>query len=283
MLHTVKDLHDFTIGATDGEIGEVKDVYFDDERWAIRYLIVESGGWLSGRKVLISPISVRDVDWDDEVMNVNLSQQQVRDSPGIDTDKPVSRQHEIAYYDYYGYPSYWEGANLWGLGVYPIPWVGASSDVTLSSRQRQDDMVTRERQHRLDREREAADSHLRSSKEVIGYEIMATDGPIGSVENFVFDDESWTIRYVVVDTRKWLPGKHVLLAPEWIDGVSWSEREVYVKVARQTVETSPEYDVSRPPSREHETALYEHHGYQPYWQLHAPSTAPQDRLTHRGP
>jgi uncharacterized protein YrrD len=277
MLHTVKDLHDFTIGATDGEIGEVKDVYFDDERWAIRYLIVESGGWLSGRKVLISPISVRDVDWDDEVMNVNLSQQQVRDSPGIDTDKPVSRQHEIAYYDYYGYPSYWEGANLWGLGVYPIPWVGASSDVTLSSRQRQDDTVTRERQHRLDREREAADSHLRSSKEVIGYEIMATDGPIGSVENFVFDDKSWAIRYVVVDTRKWLPGKHVLLAPEWIDGVSWSEREVYVKVARQTVETSPEYDVSRPPSREHETALYEHHGRRAYWQLHAPSTAPQDR------
>ena len=270
MLHTVKDLHDFTAGATDGEIGEVKDVYFDDERWAIRYLVVETGGWLSGRKVLISPISVRDVDWDDEVMNVNLSQQQVRDSPGIDTDKPVSRQHEIDYYNYYGYPNYWEGANLWGLGVYPIPWVGASSDVTLSSRQRQDDTVTRERQHRLDREREAADSHLRSSKEVIGYEIMATDGPIGRVENFVFDEKSWAIRYVVVDTRKWLPGKHVLLSPEWIDSVSWSEHEVYVKVARQTVETSPEYDVSRPPSREHETALYEHHGLPPYWQRHAP-------------
>ena len=124
MLHTVKELHDFTVGASDGEIGEVKDVYFDDERWAIRYMVVEAGGWLSGRKVLISPISVRDVDWDDEVLNVKLSQQQVRDSPSVDTDKPVSRQHEIDYYNYYGYNNYWEGANLWGLAYIPFPGSG---------------------------------------------------------------------------------------------------------------------------------------------------------------
>ena len=259
MLHTVKELHDFTVGATDGEIGEVKDVYFDDERWAVRYMVVETGGWLSGRKVLTSPISVRDIDWDDEVLNVNLSQQQVRESPSIDTNKPVSRQHEIDYHNYYGYPVYWEGANLWGLGLYPVPWVGASSDVALSPQQPVDDTVTRERQQGLDRERAAADSHLRSSKEVIGYEIMATDGPIGSVANFVFDDKSWAIRYMVVDTRKWLPGEHVLLSPEWINSVSWSERQVYVKVARQAVETSPKYDASLPLSREHEAVLYEHH------------------------
>ena len=265
MLRTVKELHDFIVGATDGEIGEVKDVYFDDERWAIRYVVVETGGWLSGRKVLVSPISVRDVTWDDGVVNVTLSQQQVRESPSIDTDKPVSRQHEIDYSRYYGYPTYWEGANLWGLGVYPIPWVGASADVALSSRQPPDDSVARQRQRALDRERTAGDSHLRSSKEVIGYEIMATDGPIGSVENFVFDDKSWAIRYIVVDTRKWLRGKHVLLSPEWIDGVSWSEHEVYVKVTRDAIQTSPEYDPSRPLSREHESALYEHHGRPAYW------------------
>ena len=151
MLHTVKELHDFTVGASDGEIGEVKDVYFDDERWAIRYMVVEAGGWLNGRKVLISPISVRGVDWDDEVLNVKLSKQQVRDSPSVDTDKPVSRQHEIDYYNYYGYNSYWEGANLWGLGGYPVPWVGASSDAALSPRQPQDDAITRQRQRHLDR------------------------------------------------------------------------------------------------------------------------------------
>ena len=228
-------------------------------------MVVEAGGWLNGRKVLISPISVRGVDWDDEVLNVKLSKQQVRDSPSVDTDKPVSRQHEIDYDNYYCYNNYWEGANLWGLGGYLVPWVGASSDAALSPRQPQDDAITRQRQRRLDREREAADSHLRSSKEVIGYEIMATDGPIGSVEDFVFDDESWAIRYMVVDTGKWLPGKHVLLSPEWIDSVSWSEHEVYVKVARQAIETSPEYDASRSFSKAHEVTLYEHHARTPYW------------------
>jgi uncharacterized protein YrrD len=260
MLHAVKDLHDFTVGATDGNIGEVKEVYFDDQRWAIRYMVVETGGWLSGRKVLISPISVRGAAWGDRVLNVDLSQQQVRESPSIDTDKPVSRQHEIDYYNYYGYPNYWEGANLWGLGLYPMPWVGASGDPRVPSSHTPGDRVGPEIQQRLDGDRASADSHLRSSKEVIGYEIMATDGPIGTVENFLFDDGSWAIRYVVVDTRKWLPGKHVLLAPEWIDSVSWPEHEVYVNVTRQAVETSPEYDSSHPLSREHERALYEHHG-----------------------
>jgi uncharacterized protein YrrD len=266
MPHTVKELHDFTVGATDGVIGEVKDIYFDDERWVLRYIVVEAGGWLSGRKVLISPISVRDVNWEDEVVHLSLSQQQVRESPGIDTDKPVSRQHEINYYDYYGYPDYWSGADLWGLGAYPLPWVGAASDAAVSSRPSSDNAATRRRQQRVDRELESGDSHLRSSKEVIGYEIMATDGPIGSVENFVFDDKTWAILYIVVDTRKWLPGKHVLLASDWIDSVSWPEHEVYVKVTRQAVETSPEYNPTSPLSRKYETALYGHHGRTGYWE-----------------
>jgi uncharacterized protein YrrD len=266
MLHTVKELHNFSVGASDGEIGEIRDVYFDDQRWVVRYLVVDTGGWLSGRKVLISPISVRDVNWDDEVVNVNLDQRQIWNSPSIDTDKPVSRQHETDYYNYYGYPSYWEGANLWGLGVYPMPWVGASGDVRQPLSHPPGDAPTRERQQSADRGREPADSHLRSSKEVIGYEIMATDGPIGNVENFVFDEKSWAIRYFVVDTRKWLPGKHVLVSPEWIDSVSWAEHQVYVNVVRRAIETSPEYDDLHPLSREHETALYRHHGRAVYWE-----------------
>jgi uncharacterized protein YrrD len=265
MLHSVKELHDFAVGATDGQIGEVKDVYFDDERWTVRYMVVDTGGWLSGRRVLISPISVRDINWNDEVLNVDLSRQQVRESPSIETDKPVSRQHEIDYYNYYGYPNYWEGANLWGLGAYPMPWVGATGDVRQPSPQPGLAHV-RQRAARADPERQAADSHLRSSSEVTGYEIMAIDGPIGNVENFVFDPKSWAIRYLVVDTRKWLPGKHVLLSPEWIGSVSWPEHQVYVKVERRAVETSPEYDPSRTLSREHEAALYRHHGHAVYWE-----------------
>lgn len=255
MLHNVRELKGYAVGASDGELGTVEDLYFDDRRWVIRYMVVETGGWLRRRKVLISPRSVTGVTWDDGVMNVNLTRQQVTDSPSIDTDKPVSRQHETDFYNYYGYPNYWEGANPRVPGMDPMPWVGASPELAPASSRPQDDALMREQQGRLDQERESADSHLRSSNEVVGYEIMATNGPIGSAEAFVFDDESWAIRHMVVDTRKWLPGKHVLLSPAWIDHVSWAEHEVYLKVARRAVETSPEYDASRPLSRDDEAAL----------------------------
>jgi len=250
MGHSVKELRHFIVGATDGDIGEVKDVYFDDEHWAIRYMVVETGRWLNGRKVLVSPISVRDVVWDDRIVNVDLSRQQVRDSPSIDTDKPVSRQHEVEYYNYYGYPNYWEGSNPWGLGFYPVPWVGASADGVLSA-QRTDQARVREPHPRDDRR--PGDAHLRSTREVIGYEIMATDGTIGSVEDFLFDDARWIVDYMVVDTRKWLRGKHVLIPPQHVASISWSEHEVYLTVAQQAVETSPEYEPTDSLPQAHET------------------------------
>ncbi len=168
MGHSLKELRHFIVAAADGDIGEVKDVYFDDEHWAIRYMVVETGRWLNGRKVLVSPNSVRDVVWDDRIVNVELSRQQVRDSPSIDTDKPVSRQHEVEYYNYYGYPNDWEGSNPWGLGFYPVPWVGASADSVLSA-QRMDQARMREPHPRVGGR--PVDSHLRSTREVIGYEI----------------------------------------------------------------------------------------------------------------
>ena len=237
MLHTIKGLFGFAMGATDGEIGEVTDVYFDDERWTIRYMVVATARWLHGRKVLISPMSVRGISWDDAVIDLTISQQQVRDSPDIDTDKPVSRQHEIAFYNHYGYPNYWHGSNPWGLGTYPLPWVGASPDAARSPTQLTDDVA-----RRLDRESPTGDCHLRSSNQVIGYEVMATDGPVGTIGDFVFDDSNWAIRHAVVATRKWLYGRRVLLQPESIVGVSWSEHEVYVNLTCEAVEAGPEYD-----------------------------------------
>jgi sporulation protein YlmC with PRC-barrel domain len=254
MLHNVKELEGASVEAVDGRLGTVKDLYFDDERWAIRYVIVETGTWLNDRRVLISPNAVREVAWDDGVMHVSLTQKQVRDSPSIDTDKPVSRQQEAAHHTYYGFPNYWDGTNLWGLDAFPIPWVGASPDPSLAPHGSRDEAIVRARQARLDRTLESADSHLRSSNEVIGYEIMASDGPIGSVENFVMDDKSWAIRHIVVDTRKWLPGKQVLLSPELIDYISWPEREVCVKSTRHAIETRPEYDTSHVLSPEREAA-----------------------------
>ena len=243
MLHTIKSLFGFTIGATDGSLGEITDIYFDDERWTIRYIVVATGRWLHGRKVLISPMSARGISWDDAAIDLTISQQQVRDSPGIDTDKPVSRQHEIAFYNHYGYPNYWEGSNPWGLGTYPLPWVGASPQAALSPPQSPDDVV---RRRRFDCEHPTGDCHLRSSNQVIGYEVMATDGPAGTIEDFVFDEMSWAIRHAVVATRKWLHIRQVLLPRESIIGVSWSEHEVYVDVTREAVEASAEYDAGLP-------------------------------------
>lgn len=245
MLRNVKKLSGLTVGARDGELGKVKDVYFDDQRWVIRHVIVDTGGWLGDRKVLVSPRSVRGIDWNDDVVNVDLTRQQVKDSPGIDTGRPVSRQHEIDYYHYFGYPNYWEGANLWGATMVPYPWVGASADPMIADRS-VDPAVAREIQGRIDEELDSADVHLRSCDEVIGYAILATDGSIGEVDDFVFDDENWAIRSMIVDTRKWLPGRHVLVSPGQIDRVSWGDREVYVKMTREAVKNSPEYDPSNP-------------------------------------
>ena len=246
MLHNVKELSGLAVGARDGELGKVKDVYFDDQRWAIRHLVVDTGGWLMERKVLVSPRAVRGVEWDREVIDVDLTKQQVKDSPGIDTDRPVSRQHEIDYYRYFGYPNYWEGANLWGTTMLPYPWVGASADPMIAASTPVDSTVAREVQGRIDEEIDRADVHLRSCDEVSGYDILATDGSIGEVDDFVFDDENWAIRHLVVDTRKWLPGKHVLISPEQIDHVSWEEREVYVRMTRDGVKNAPEYDPANP-------------------------------------
>jgi uncharacterized protein YrrD len=246
MLRNIKELFGYAVRARDGELGKVKDAYFDDQRFGIRHLVIDTGGWLGGRKVLISPRSVRGVDWDAEAIDVDLTKQQVKESPGIDTDMPVSRQNEIDYHRYYGYPNYWEGANLWGTTMLPYPWVGTSTDPMVPPAMPVDPTVAHEMQGRINEELEHADVHLRSCDEVAGYEIMANDGTIGEVDDFVFDDRSFAIRDIVVDTRKWLPGKHVLVAIDDIDHVSYDEHEVYVKVSRGAIENAPEYDPSQP-------------------------------------
>jgi len=249
MLHRLKKLHGMTLAATDGEIGKVKDVYFDDVSWGVRYLIVDTGGWLSNRKVLISPRSIRGVDWDNEKIHVELSQQQVKDSPDIDTDMPVSRQEEAEFYAYYGYPVYWGGGFLWG--PYPV----------LSDDQIDAELVMRER-HRID----TADHHLRSADEVKGYHIRASDEPIGHVEGFLLDDEAWAIRYVVIDTAKWWAGRHVIVRPQWITRVEWAESTVYLGLDRAAVEASPEYNPAVVLSRDYEARLHEHYKRSVYWE-----------------
>lgn len=257
MLRDASELKGYTIKATDGDIGEAVQFFFDDEKWTIRYLVADTGGWLTGRRVLISPAALGRVDWNSRTLNVNMTRERVENSPGIDTDRPVSRQHETEYYNYYGYPYYWSGPYVWGPVAYPAypPVAPAAPAGTPSAVERE----------AAEAKRREDDVHLRSTQEVTNYYIEASDGDIGHVEDFLIDDQSWTIRYIIVDTRNWWPGKKVLVSPEWVRSVSWNDLRVYVDLSRDKIKNAPEYDPSLPLTRDYEARLYNHYGRSEYW------------------
>jgi uncharacterized protein YrrD len=251
MIHAVDDLQSFAIGATDGDIGKLVDVYFDDEHWTIRYLVIDTGEWLPGRKVLISPFAVRSTDWARARIEVNLTRQQVKSSPDIDTDKPVSRQHEAAYFGYYGYPFYWTGPGLWGAAAYPTLPPPIAAEMSAAGHRTEASVA---RAHANE------DSHLRSARDVAGYNIEALDGTVGHIEDFLFAEDSWQIRFIEVDTRNWWPGKHVLIPPQWIETISWVDHLARVHVSRAAVKESPPYDPKVPLPDDYEAGLYRHYG-----------------------
>ncbi|MGO8993881.1 MAG: PRC-barrel domain containing protein [Polyangiaceae bacterium] len=246
MLRSLKDIERYTVSATDGDVGTVVNFLFDDERWVVRYLVVETGGVFTHRQVLISPISFRDVDYSAGRFRLALTMDKIKNSPSIDLDRPVSRQHERDYYGYYGYPYYWGYGGPWGMGYYP----GA--------------MASGQYERPGERPGEpAADVHLRSAKEITGYHIEGTDGSIGHVKDFKVDDESWAIRYMVIETSNWWVGKSVLIAPEWTSRMSWLDRKVYVDMTRAAIKKSPEWGVNDPVSRAFEEQISRHYGRMP--------------------
>lgn len=251
MLRSIKDLEKCTIGATDGVIGTVQDVYFDDEAWVIRYLVVETGTWLSDREVLVSPYSAREWDWEGKVLPVSITREQVKNSPMIDTQKPVSRQQERGYLGYYGYPPYWGGGGFWGPVAYP------------GMRLRQVDKGSAESEAEAIR-RQHEDPHLRSCNAVIGYHLHASDGEIGHVQGYLVDDNSWAIRFLIVNTSNWWLGHQVLIAPEWIQTVSWSRSMVTTDLSREAVKESPPYDHSKVLNSTAESGIYNHYGRSAY-------------------
>ena len=262
MLRGLNDLEGYAIRATDGLIGHVKDYYFDDEAWVVRYLVVEAGSRLSSRKVLISPVAIGQPNWTDKVLPVSITRKQVKNSPDIDTDKPVSRQHEEQYLEYYRYPFYWGGAGLWGAGVYPGAMLGVGYDGVSANVDRP----------RADSARAAAearsedsDPHLRSCEALMRYRIEATDGGVGHVQGLLVDEETWSIRYFIVQTSNWWLGHEVLIAPQWIRDVSWLNSTVSVRLTRQAVKDAPPFDSAEPLNRDQEMGLYRHHGRTGYW------------------
>ena len=245
MLRKADTLKGYKLHSLDGEIGEVTEFYFDDRYWTVRYLVANTVKWLPGRPVLISPYALGAVNKEERTISVDLTEKQVKESPPFDSDMPVSLQFEKAYHDYYGWPLYWTGTDSWGSHPYLVR--------------------DREQGKQFGGSEETWDHNLRSTKKVSGYFIQATDGEIGHVDDFMIDDESWGIRYLVIETRNWWPGKHVLISPKWIERVSWGESKVFINLSLEAIKHSPEYFAESTPTRGYEAELHKHYKRQGYW------------------
>ena len=248
MLRNLNSLKGFSLDARDGAFGKVDDFYFDDATWSIRYLVANTGGWLTGRLVLLSPVALQEPDFARHSLPVRLTKEQIEKSPPIHAHKPVSRQQEEELARYYQWPYYWSGtgfgtvAGYTGVGVIPI-----EPAVPRAERQ------------------PTGDPHLRSANEVRGYTIAAKDGDIGSIDDLILDDDGWVIRYLVVDTTRWRPGGHVLLALEWVERIEWENHAGRTSLSREQVRQSPPYHPDKVLNRDDETVLHEHYGKPAYW------------------
>jgi hypothetical protein len=255
MLRKTKDLKGARLAAEDGEIGHIKDFYFDEQSWTVRYLVADTGNWLPKRQVLLSPFAVSHIKTEPHTsVGIKLTRKQIEESPPIEEHRPVSRRYELEYMQYYGWPDYWPGPLLWG----PVeaPW--AYLPANLQSYPRRKVLEPGE------------ECHLRSVQEVSGfsgYQIQALDQLFGHVEYLLLDDATWAIHYLVCDTRTWWPGKHFLLAPQWTAWVSWTESRVYVDLDRETIRHAPQYDPDLELTRDFEQKLFAHYNQKPYWQL----------------
>jgi hypothetical protein len=242
MLSKAKTLTGYALHARDGDFGKVKDFYFDDRYWTIRYLVADTGEWLVSRQVLISPHSLAAVDRDQGSITVKLAKDQIEHSPTLNRDKPVSRQFEQAYYGFFGWAMYWGFDN------------------------------ERAKAEESARRRNRGDPDLRSANAVRGYHIHSSDGPVGHVDDFIIDDEAWAIRYLIVDTKDWLPGKRVLVSPQWIERISWKQKQVFIALSRDAIQQAPEYGDESHVARDYEAALHDHYSSTGYWTDERPPT-----------
>jgi len=229
-------LHKLNLHATDGEIGSAVDTYFDDEGWALRYLVVATGPLVFGRRVLLSPASITKIDPDHRLLWVDLTVEQIKGSPDIDTRKPVSRQEEERFLTYYDLMPYWSGPDIWASSAY------ARGLPRLGSPREDQESVPDEDRGAVDKESHESTSHLRSANEVRGYKATCSDGDLGHLEDFFVEEDTWRLRYALIDTGGLLSGKQVLIPCDRVETISWTERQILISAAKEMVENAPELD-----------------------------------------
>lgn len=234
MFWNASAMKGYTIEASDGELGSVSDFLFEDTSWIIRWLVADTGRWLPGRKVLLPISALGQADPALRQLTVKLTRQQVKDSPDVSADQPVSRQMETHLYSHYEWQPYWDTGYFPLSGAIAEPFVAPL--YTAGSKPENHEPAVPEAL--------AGDPHLRSARAVTGYHIHATDGEIGHVEDFIINDEGWSIRYVSVDTKNWWPGKRVLISPCAVREIDWNDGMMHLDISRQQVKDSPPYDPS---------------------------------------
>ncbi len=267
MMRSIRQLSGRGVVANDGHIGHVKEFYFDDESWEVRYVVVDVGSWLRHREVILPPVAFAEPE--DSDFRVDLTKKQVRESPETNTAKPISRQHQVELHQYFGWPAYWGGYEGY-LGAEqvanPISEYRGEGETVLVEK---NDQI-----HKGGNPKDPGtepvdgvevDPHLRSSGEVIGYHAHSLDGPVGDVADLIIDTRGWVIRYAAIDGRSHCEGKKTLISVDWIDRIHWKKSEVHVSVQKDDVCRAPEYDPKKPVSREQEEALHDLHGKDKYW------------------
>jgi len=238
MLHNTKELYGAKLVAQDGDIGHVKDFYFDDKSWVIRYLIADTGNWLAGRLVLLSPHALYKLDGVEKSLHFMLSRKQIEESPSIESHRPVSRQHEVEYYQYYGWPAYWTGGGLWGLGGFPVLVPPPKTDVIKAEGQQQ--------HHHRD------DKHLQSCHAVTGYAIHTTDGVIGEVSGFMVNEKNWAIPELMVEAGHWYAGKEIKIPTDQITQINYDTSAVHVNLTKEDIQQTAENHVTKTGDEPHE-------------------------------
>lgn len=271
MLHKAHTLIGTKIHATDGEMGHIEDFYFDDAKWMVRYMIVRTGSWFSGKRVMLAPSTIRDVIWEKHSIFVNLSQEQITKSPDLNMEMPVTREQEIELVQQLNYPDFWSGTpgpiddaiSTMGFAATGVAVMGTgpagsppevpdeiasdiySTDISNSSMLGPDSSNTAEGEVEASVTRAAQAGamgvQLHEVKRLTGFHVVGNDEPVGKVSDFMIDDESWQIPSLLVDTTAWWPGGEVLVATDLITGITPSHSQVHINATRDQVKGSPEY------------------------------------------
>jgi hypothetical protein len=261
MLYRTSDLIGCAIEATDGAIGHADDFLFDDAAWMLRWLVVDTGTWLPGRKILLAPQVLGRPDLALRRLPVGLTREKIEGSPDLATHPPIARHYEAELAAHYLWSPHWIGKKL-GDRIAALPGRFRPSE----SQSREPGPEIRHQTAGAKPGLAEETRHRRSVKEVVGYHIHATDGEIGHCEDFLAEEGSWAIRYMVVDTRNWWPGKKVVLLPCWITGIDWLGTRIAVSLTRAQVKSAPEFDPAIGIDRPYEERLHGHYGVEGYWE-----------------